>query len=258
MRMIWSDGGYEPKYLLDNVNTDAALRELRGRLGRGDFWQVVRYVSKAYRSLVKKQQAALFATSMAGLHASAVQAKDWNRADPICVEALRRYDPYALGEILDAEAYARAFNVLLAENLALIRLLVRYIDTVEIPSYAGGTFESRREDGGKRRGYKALSMYENPFSATRPVTVVVPIDIEMRRVVRPVAYTALLRPLPRAEERMDDQKHITHAYETECRVPDGTRVPPGTKMFVEIEKLDAGVDVEELRSMCGSIDMTII
>ena len=172
--------------------------------------------------------------------------------------ALRRYDPYALSELLDAEAYARAFNVLLVENLALIRLLVRYIDAVEIPSYAGGTFESRIEDDGERRGYKALSIYENPFSATRPVTVVVPIDREVRQVVRPVAYTAMLRPLPRAEERMCDQKHIAHAYETECRVPDGTRVPAGTKMLVEIEKLDAAVDVAELRSMCGSIDMTVI
>lgn len=258
MRMIGSDWGYEPESPLNNVNTDVALRELRSRLVQEDFFQVVKYVAKAYRSLAKKQQAALIAASMGALHALAIQAKDWNMADQMCIEALRRYNPNALREILHAEGYARAFNILLAENLARARTLVRYIDTVEVPSYAGWTFESRIEYGGWRRGYKAFSIYENPFSTTRPITVIIPIDREVRKVVRPVTYTALLRPLQQDEERIDDQKHITHAYETECRIPDGTRVPIGTKMLVQIEKLDATVDVEELRSACGSIDMTVI
>ena len=158
---------------------------------------------------------------------------------------------------LNAEGYARALNVLLAENLARARILLRYIDIVELQSYVRGTFESRTEDGGDHRGFKALSTYKNHFSLKRPITVEVPIDENVRRVVRAVAYTALLRPLTRAEERIDDKKHIRHAVETECRVPDGTRVPSGTRMWVNSANLDADTNMAELRSTCSSLDIDV-
>ena len=251
------NGGEGSESVLGDVRVDAPLRELRDRLGREGFPPVANHVAKIGDELAEKQRAALAASSMTDLHESAIKSKEWGRADRMCVEALRRHDQDALRATLHAEGCAKAFNVLLVENLARAPVLVRYIDTAEIQSYAGGTFESRAEDGGGRRGYKAFSMHVNPFSFERPVVVEVPIDRDVRRAVRPVAYTALPRQSVESEERIDDPKNISHADETECRLPDGTRVPYGTKMWVRIAKLDESTNVDELRSACRSLDMEV-
>ena len=132
---------------------------------------------------------------------------------------------------LRAGGWARALNVLPGEELYMTRVLLRYADVAELDSYRGGTFESRREGGG-RRGYKAFSMHANHFASKRPVTVRVPIDAGVRGAVALAAYTALPRPLPPSMERIGDGKHVAHAGETECRLPDGARVPPGTQVLV--------------------------
>ena len=254
--MIGSEGGYGPESVLGDVRVDAPLHELRGRLDHEIFPRLAEHVAETCSGLAAKQRVALIAASMTALYQLAIKSKDWRRADWLCIEALRYHDLDALREILYAEGRARAFNILLAEHLARASVLMRYIDAAEVLSYVGGTFESRIEYG-IRRGYKAFSIYKNHFSLERPIIVEVPIDNYVRRAVRPVAYTALLRPLLESEERIDDQKYITYAHETECRIPDGTRVPSGTKMWVRTAKLDANTNVEELRSVCRSLDMDV-
>lgn len=137
------------------------------------------------------------------------------------------------------------------EELGKADVLLRWIGAEEIQSYAGGTFESRVEADGGRRGYKAFSIARNVYSQTRPVAVTVPINGDVRRVVEPAVYTSLPRPLDASEERAGDAKHLECAIETECRVPDGTRLPHGTKMAVDL-KLCSATDAEQLSS-CDSL-----
>ena len=56
---------------------------------------------------------------------------------------------------------------------------------------------------------------------------------------------------------MSDKKYITHAGETECRLPDGTRVPEGTRVVVDSSKLRADIDANRLRRACDSLDVEV-
>ena len=214
---------------LDGVDESGPLRELRVRARQETFLMVVEYAIMQCGKIIEPW-AVLDAPSRI-LYALALQKKDWREADRIYVEALWRRNPSAFRSILRAEGWAKALNVMLAEELAKTRVLLRYADLVELASYVNGTFESRWEYGG-HRGYKAFSLYVNHFVAKRPVTVRVPIE-SIRGVVVNATYTALPRPLPPSMERMGDGKHIAYAGETECRVPDGTRVPPSTQILVQ-------------------------
>ena len=215
--------------LLDGVDESGPLRELRVRACREAFPRMVAYAIMRCGKIIEEPWAVLDATSRV-LYASALRAKNWREADRLYLEALWRRNPPAFRATLRAEGWARALNVMLAEELAKTRVLLRYADLAELASYVNGTFESRWEYGG-RRGYKAFSMYVSHFAAKRPVTVRVPIE-RIRGAVVIAAYTALPRPLPPSMERMGDGKHVAYAGETECRVPDGTRVPPGTQILV--------------------------
>ena len=145
-------------------------------------------------------------------------------------------------------------SVVLNEESGRISTLWRWMDLEELQSYEDGTFQSRVENDGGRRGYKAFSMGENPYARERPVAVSVPIDWAVRSAIKTASYTALPRPLQPSAERIGDEKHVRYARETECRVPDGVRVPRGTRMRVDIAKLRRDTDMARLRSVCRSLE----
>ena len=103
----------------------------------------------------------------------------------------------------------------------------------ELASYLDGTFESRTEKDGGRQGYKALSLGENIHADQRPASLEVPADDTVRGAIRAAAYTALPRFVKPKDERIGRRKHLSYAHETECRLPDGTRVPRGARIRIK-------------------------
>ena len=55
-------------------------------------------------------------------------------------------------------------------------------------------------------------------------------------------YRRALWPVLPKDERAGSRKHLTNASETECRLPDGTRVPDGAYISVASRMLDATPD----------------
>lgn len=252
-----SEDGYRSASPLDGVDVDGPLRALRYRTANESFPQMAQFIAKKYARLPTDPRAVVPAAPSIARYMSAFRARNWLEADGIYMAELRHQNRGAFMSTLFAEGDARAFNRLLMEELASSNVLLRSMTVAELPSYEGGTFESRREIDGGRRGYKAFSLYENVYSAERPVTMSVPISEDIRRLVSTATYTALPRPLQPSEERMGDGKHVTHAGETECRLPDGTPVPPSTMVQIKREKLDPGTDMAELISVCNSLDMNV-
>ena len=112
------------------------------------------------------------------------------------------------------------------------------MDMGELTSYLDGTFESRTERDGGRRGYKAISLGENIHADTRPASLAVPTDDAMRGAIRAASYTALPRFIQPKDERIDHRKHLSYAHETECRLPDGTRVSRGARITINRNIMD--------------------
>ena len=245
--------GIEWESPLKRVDVDGPLRKLRSMMYTGKTaLQVSEYVARKHVGLTNDPLKILTKTE-ARLYKLAVDKKDWRLADRIYIEALRAREPAMLQATLDAEGWARAWNVILCEELARIGILWRWIDLEELQSYLGGTFQSRIEKDGGLRLYKAFSVDKNAYSINRPVTVVVPINRVVRSAVKATTYTALPRQLEAAMERMDDKKYVKYANETECRIPDGTRVPRGTKIQVRLEKIDQSINMARLHSVCDSL-----
>lgn len=216
------------------------LDEMRAwKRSEGLLFAVERAVGK-HDGLPREPWLALNASYKTDRYLSALRAKDWPEADRTYLEALRPFGPALFRATLRAQRWAAAINVLMAEELTEAPILLRYIDVDELVSYAAGTFESRIEADGRRRGYKAFSLSTNHFSVERPVIVAVPVDAGVRRAVELAEYTALPRPLEPPEERMGDGKHIAYANETECRLPDGARMPSGTEMLARRDRLAPG------------------
>ena len=247
-------GGSEPPP--DGVDPDGPLRELRSMMDLMPFHEIAERVADKYARLATNILP-IFTDAQARLYASAIAAKNWSEADALYLEELRRQDPFVFRTTLEAEGWAKAFNALLDEKLGRICALWRYMSVEELASFAGGTFESRVEADGGRRGYKAFSVHASRYFAERPAIVEVPIDAGVRRAVRPAGYTALPRPSSPDQERMGDKKYVVHAGETECRLPDGTRVPSGTRVLVDCAKLSPGVDVNRLRKACDSLSVDV-
>lgn len=246
------DGWYESP--LEGVDMDGPLREMRGMMDAGKtVLQVAVYVAQKHLRLTNEPLDILNAASETKRYRAAVDEKDWPEADLTYAKALRRIDLPMFKATIDAEGWARALNVILSEKLALISTLYRGMDLIELPSYKGGTFQSRVEKDGELRIYKALSMYENSFMKTRPAVLRVRVD-KIRSAIKMATYTALPRPLKSWEERIGDGKYLEHATETECRIPDGTRVPSGTTVEIRYDDLSQDTDWAWLDSVCKSLE----
>ena len=59
------------------------------------------------------------------------------------------------------------------------------------------------------------------------------------------------------DERVDSRKHILYAGETECRLPDGTRVPDGAFISVQRRALAASPDPRQYYSLLESLEGVI-
>ena len=191
-------GGSAPP--LEDADPDWPLRELRAMADRVHFSEVAERVAKKHAGLSAAARPA-FTDAKARLYASAIEARNWGAADALYAEEIRRLDPGGFEMIAGAERWARAISALLAESLGRSGALWRYMSAEELASFAGGTFESRVEADGGRRGYKAFSMRPSYYFEKRPALVRVPIDEGVRRAVRPAVYTAMPRPISSAQER---------------------------------------------------------
>ena len=114
------------------------------------------------------------------------------------------------------------------------------MDPPELQSYLDGTFESRTECDGTRRGFKALSLNPRLKFLSRPIALIVPLGPYMRGSLWHVHYTALPRRIAEKDERIADPKNAASAGEAEVRVPDGTAVPTDSAFVVR-----AGTSVDE-------------
>ena len=88
---------------------------------------------------------------------AAAARKDWMEVDQLALDALAR-NRAVYAKVLDAEAWMYAFSGRLCTEAETAHAAFRWIDTTELQSYLGGTFESRVEDNLARRGFKALSI----------------------------------------------------------------------------------------------------
>ena len=190
-------------------------------------------------------------------YARAAGAKDWGLADKIYLDWLKIHDLLAYRHTLYMESLAREFTEALAHEVSRAGTIYRWMDLAELPSYLGGTLKSRTEAGGGSRRYKPFSLWFNVYSGGRPASVTVPVDGEIRRALRPAAYTAVPWSVPSVDERIDSRKHLAYAGETECRLRDGTRVPDGAFISVKRSALDASPDPLRHYSMLESLEDVI-
>lgn len=182
----------------------------------------------------------------------AAKAGDWTAADKTLMDVLKIRDPVLYNRTLRVESMARMFNHALAGKICTARFVYRWAHTVELPSYLNGTFESRVETGGGRRGYKAVSVEKNIHANERPVLIIVSAD-EIRSSLSPVTYTALPRADDAKDERIGYRKQLAYAHETECRIPDGTRVPRGTRISVRRDMLNPAQDPKGVEAMLEAL-----
>ena len=157
--------------------------------------------------------------------------KDWKVADRLVLDTLA-LNRTVYARVLDAEAWMLAFNERLCAEAETAHVAFRWLDTQELESYLGGTFESKVEDNCTRRGFKALSMNRNLNFLLRKVTMTVPLNLDMRRCIKCVRYTTLPRRVKVEDERITDAMAATNADEAEIRVPDGTPIPAGTTFAI--------------------------
>lgn len=229
---------------LDGVGVDGPLRELRAKMDAGNgIRQIVKEVVEKYARLAEDPELILIETSEANQYWLAVKGKKWYEADLLYMNGLKRKDRAKFDSVIEAEGRARALTHVFREQFAQCDVLWRGASWEELEGYKNGAFESRIEKDGGRRGYKALSMWRNEYCNDRELVIKVPINDAIRRAVKLATYTALPRPLQPFEERIGDAKEIRHADETECRIPDHTRVPRNTTIHVRVEKPPLGTDM---------------
>ena len=171
-------------------------------------------------------------------YAGLAGAGNWAAADKLYMDWIKTRYPGLYLETLNAEGLAREFNAALVREMRRSASIVRWMDMEELPSYLNGTFESRVEEGRRRRGYKAFSLGRNIHAPQRPASLTAPVDGAIRRALQATTYTALPRLVPPEDERLWTRKHVANAHETECRLPDGIRVPPGTRIAIKRSMAD--------------------
>ena len=171
--------------------------------------------------------------------------KDWGEADLVFLNGLER-NPAKYQSVLDAESTMRAFSAWLCGTALASDHAYRWIDPPELHGCVGGTFESRIETDGTRRGFKALTANPGLWLNRRKVQMRAPIDGSLRRRIRCVRYTALPRQIRNMNERIGDPKSAKYAAEAEMRVPDGTPIPPKTVLVV---LQGAGIDGDVAKAL---------
>lgn len=157
--------------------------------------------------------------------------KDWDDSDLLFLNGLEQ-NPAKCQGVLDAESTMRAFSAWLCGTALASDHAYRWIDPPELRSCVGGTFESRIEADGTRRGFKALAANPELWLNRRKVHMQVPLDGSLRRRIRRVQCTVLPRHIKGRNERIGDPKSAKYAAEAEMRVPDGTPIPPKTVFAV--------------------------
>lgn len=165
------------------------------------------------------------------MYLEAQAKKDWDEADRLFLDELKQ-DRAEYGRLLGEEASARAFSAWLCKTALSLDYAYRWIDLPEVGSCVGGTFESRIEADGKRRGFKALTIDSELVYGERKIRMRVPMDNTIRGCIWCVRYTALPRRIKEKDERIGDPKSAEHAAEAEIRVPDGTPIPSKTDFVV--------------------------
>ena len=179
-------------------------------------------------------------------------AGDLVGADTTYLDRIKVRYPELYLTTLKMDALAREFNIALTKKLSESSYIYRWMCEAEIPSYLGGTFESKVEPDGRHRKHKAFSLGTNVHSKERPASLTVPLNGAIRDVIRAVVYTALPRFISSTDERIGDRKHLSYAHETECRLPTGTRVPRGTRLTINHNMLDLERD-RSTRSILDSL-----
>ena len=200
----------------------------------------VRYIWNSVSPFIQSLDEEYFGSTAAfDAYRSAVARKDWTAADKAVLDSLAR-NRARYGRFLEAEEWMHAFTERLRAEAESAHEAFRWMDLPELQSYLGGTFESRVEIDGTRRGFKALSLNPDLNFLSRPIGVRVPLIPGMRRSLRSVRYTALPRDIEEENERIADPKNAINVGEAEVRVPDGTAVPPDSVFVVK-----AGTSVDE-------------
>lgn len=167
--------------------------------------------------------------------------KNWDKADRLLLDEIN-LDRAEYDRLLDEEASARAFGAWLCRTALALDYVYRWIDPPEVGSCVGGTFESRIETNGKRRGFRALTANSKLRFDKRKIRMRVPMDSIIRRSIWCVRYTALPRRIDEKDERIGDPKSAEHAAEAEIRVPDGTPIPRKTDFAVmHGARIDKGI-----------------
>ena len=180
--------GRGPESFLEVVDVDGPLRKLRGMLDAGKtVRQAAEYVAEKHGWLPNDPWAILDTVPKIKRYRSAVAVKNWPEADWTYAEDLHYENPALFKTTIIAEGWARALNIILAEEFIRIDTLHRWMNFAELPSYKDGVFQSRVESDGECRLYKACSMAENAYAKTRPIALIVRIDEDIRRVVKLVS-----------------------------------------------------------------------
>lgn len=177
---------------------------------------------------------------------AAQMRKDWAESDRLSLDALVE-DRAGYRRIIASEETMCAFSAWLCGTALGADRTYRWIDPPELEIYTSETFESRIEEDGARRGFKALTTNPKLWFEGRKIKIQVPIGNIIHTSIRCVRYTTLPRRMRESDERIDDPKEAVHAAESEIRVPDGTPIPSETE-FVVMQ--DAGIDrvvTKELR-----------
>lgn len=170
--------------------------------------------------------------------------KDWCESDRLFLDEVAK-DGSKYRRLLDAEETARAFSAWLCGAALAADYAYRWIDPPELRSCVEGTFESRIEADGTRRGFKALTINPLLRFEGRKIQMRVPIDDAVRRSMRCVQYTVMPRDMEEKDERVCDSKGADHAAESEVRVLDGTPIPLGTD-FVVLRGAEIGWEVDRM------------
>lgn len=166
-----------------------------------------------------------------GRYRAAQARKDWDESDRLCLGEIVK-DCAKYRRLLNAEETAYAFSAWLWGTALTADHVYRWIDPAELESCASGTFESKIEADGTRRGFKALTVNPRLWFDGRKIRMRVPMNGAMRKGIRCVRYTVLPRDIDGKDERVGDPKEIRHADESEIRVPDGTPIPQETDFAV--------------------------
>ena len=181
-----------------------------------------------------------------GRYEAAQMRKDWAESDRLFLDVLAG-NRSEYRRFIDSEETMCAFSAWLCGTALGADWAYRWIDPPELESCTGGTFESRIEEDGARRGFKALTVNPELRFKERKIRLRVPMDGTIRGSIRCVQYTALPRRMRESDERIDDPKEARHPVESEIRVPDGTPIPLGTEFVVMASTRVDRVLTKELR-----------